>query len=73
MLPALTHLQYDTNNFVSTQQIMASNVLMGNANKLLPPLGNDCINVIDINKIFSIETGIALNKFELKLKTNDND
>lgn len=70
MLPALTHLQYDTNNFVSTQQIMASNVLMGNANKLLPPLGND---VIDINKIFSIETDIALNKFELKLKTNDND
>eukprot|EP00102_Acyrthosiphon_pisum_P022816 XP_016660026.1 PREDICTED: uncharacterized protein LOC107883798 [Acyrthosiphon pisum] len=76
VLSVLTHLRFEVNNMASTQQIMATNieVLMGNANKtLINSSFNNDINNFDINEIFPIETDVALEEFESKIKTNEND
>lgn len=81
VLSALTHLKFDVNNLASTKQIMATNieVLMGNANKTHGgsyPFNNDDNNIhnnFDINDIFPIEMDNALEEFESKIKTNEND
>ena len=49
-------------------------VLMGNANKtLINSSFNNDINNFDINEIFPIETDVALEEFESKIKFNEND
>jgi len=47
---------------------------MGNANKsLISSSFNNDVNSFDINDIFPIEMNVALEEFESKIKTNEND
>lgn len=72
----MTHIRFDVNSLASTQQIMATNIeiLMGNVNKtLISSSFNNDANSFDINDIFPIEMDVALEEFESKIKTNEND